>query len=409
MSAKTDVVVVGASIAGCTAARLLAQQGAQVTLVEKRPDPDAYKVVCTHYIQPSAMPAIERLGLLGPLGEAGAGPAMVDIWTSAGWISWQHPEYHGLNVRRQVLDPLLRRMTIDTPGVTYRGGRTVTGLLEDGGRIAGVRSRGVQGDEEEVEARLVVGADGRDSRVARLAGVPARERPHGRFGYFTYFRDVPMPPGERSLMWLVDPDVAYTFRGGDGSVCVAGFFAGHDRLDEVRADPDAAMRRLFAGLPDAPDPWAGTREGKWIGKVDLTNQRRPAAAKGMAFVGDAAQASDPVWGVGCGFAFQSGDWLAQEVGPANGGSQADLDRALARYARRHRATLAGHHWLMSDYASGRRLNPIERLLFSAAVRDDEFAARFERFGSRDVPAERFLPGAVVRAAAVHARQALARS
>ena len=53
-----DVVVVGASVAGCTAARLYAQRGARVALVEKRPDVDAHKTVCTHYIQPSATPAI---------------------------------------------------------------------------------------------------------------------------------------------------------------------------------------------------------------------------------------------------------------------------------------------------------------------------------------------------------------
>jgi choline dehydrogenase-like flavoprotein len=44
-----DAVVVGASVAGCTAARLFAQRGARVALVERRPDLDAYKTVCTHY------------------------------------------------------------------------------------------------------------------------------------------------------------------------------------------------------------------------------------------------------------------------------------------------------------------------------------------------------------------------
>lgn len=71
----------GASLAACTAARPFAQQGAHVTLVEKRPDPGAYKVVCTHYVQPSALPSIRRPGLAAPLEAAGATPAMLDIWT----------------------------------------------------------------------------------------------------------------------------------------------------------------------------------------------------------------------------------------------------------------------------------------------------------------------------------------
>jgi menaquinone-9 beta-reductase len=405
MSPETDVVVVGASIAGCTAARLFAQAGASVTLVEKRPDPDAYKVVCTHYIQPPAMDTIRRLGLDGPLEAAGARPALIDIWSRYGWIPWQDAGYHGYNVRRSVLDPILRRMTVETPGVAYRPGRSISGVVEDGGRIRGIRVRDAHGGEETIAARLVVAADGRDSRTARLARVPARVRPHRRFGYFAYFEDVELRRGDRSQMWLIEPEVTYVFPGDDGTTCVAGFFA-TERRDEVRADPDAAMRALYAGLPDAPDPWQGRRVSKWIGKLELDNLRRPVSARGMAFVGDAAQASDPLWGVGCGFAFQSADWLVQATAGALRGSDEGLDHALGRYAAEHRRRLAGHHWVMSDFATGRPMTPVERLLFRAAVHDAGFARRFERFGSREVPAEAFLPGALVRAAAVELRHAV---
>jgi 2-polyprenyl-6-methoxyphenol hydroxylase-like FAD-dependent oxidoreductase len=407
VSTHSDVVVVGASVAGCTAARLLALEGASVTLVEKRPDPEAYKVLCTHYIQPSAMPSIERLGLAGPMREAGAAPAMVDLWTRWGWIDWQNTDYHGLNLRRSVLDPLLRKLTTETPGVTFLPGRTLTGVVKDGGRVRGVTLRGREGDEETIGARLVVGADGRGSDTARFAGVVGRRRPHGRFGYFSYFRGVPLVRGTRAQLWLQDPEITYVFPGDDDVTCIAAFFADRSRVDEVRADPDAAMRERFAGLPDAPDPWAGEHISKWIGKLTHDNQRRPAAAPGVAFVGDAAQASDPVWGVGVGFAFQSGDWLAQEVGGALRGSDDELDRALERYASVHRKRLAAHHWVMSDYATGRKLNAAERLLFSAAARDPRLARRFERFGSRDVTPGRFMPGALARAAAVNLRHLVA--
>jgi 2-polyprenyl-6-methoxyphenol hydroxylase-like FAD-dependent oxidoreductase len=407
MSTDTDVVVVGASIAGCTAARLLAQQGARVTLVDKRPDPDAYKVVCTHYIQPSAMPTIRRLGLSEPLEAAGATPALIDVWTRYGWIRWQDPRHHGYNVRRRVLDPLLRRMTVETPGVTFKPGRAIAGVVEDGERIRGIEVRGAHGEQETIHARLVVAADGRDSRTARLAGVPARRRRHGRFVYFAYFKDVPRVRGQRSQMWMLDPDLAYAFPGDDGTLCVAGFFARDERLDAVRRDPEHHVRALYASLPDAPDPWAGERVSKWIGKVDMENQRRPASARGIAFAGDAAQASDPLWGIGCGFAFQSADWLAEQVGGALHGSDEGVDHALARYAKRHRRALAGHHWMTSDYASGRRMTPVEKLLLSGAAHDDRLARDFERFGSREVTPERFLAGALVRAAAANVRHRVA--
>ena len=57
MTGKTyDVAVVGASIAGCTAATLLAREGVSVALIERHSDPNAYKALCTHFILPSAVP-----------------------------------------------------------------------------------------------------------------------------------------------------------------------------------------------------------------------------------------------------------------------------------------------------------------------------------------------------------------
>ncbi|MGC2372872.1 MAG: FAD-dependent monooxygenase [Solirubrobacteraceae bacterium] len=66
-----DATIVGASLAGCTAAILLARAGARVALVEQRPDTAAFKRICSHFIQSSAVPTLERLGLLGAIEEAG--------------------------------------------------------------------------------------------------------------------------------------------------------------------------------------------------------------------------------------------------------------------------------------------------------------------------------------------------
>jgi flavin-dependent dehydrogenase len=72
VGAGFDVVVVGASIGGCSAARLFALAGARVALIERRPNPEAYKVVCTHQILSSAVPTIERLGLAALIEARGA-------------------------------------------------------------------------------------------------------------------------------------------------------------------------------------------------------------------------------------------------------------------------------------------------------------------------------------------------
>lgn len=377
-----DVVVVGASIAGTAAATLLARQGARVALVEKRPDPAAYKVVCSHYVQPSAVPVLDRLGVLDALHAAGAVRGPLRIWTRYGWVREGGPEPRSLNVTRQTLDPLLRDLAARTPGVDLLLGRTVTGLLGDGGgtgRPAGVRLR----DGAELRARVVVAADGRGSGVARLAGVPARVRPHRRFGYMAYYEGLGLDDPDASRLWLRDPDVSYVFPNEHDRTVLA-CFVHRDRLAAFKRDPEAAFLAQFAGLPDAPDLRGACRTSKLIGKLDLPNAYRPAGAPGLAFAGDAALAADPLWGVGCGFALQSAEWLADLVGPvlAEGAEDRAVDHALRRYRRHHAARLLAQHWSLSDYASGRPLNPMERLLFRGATRDVALARTVHAIGSR---------------------------
>lgn len=387
-----DVAVVGASIGGCTAAKLFAERGARVALIEKRPDPDAYKTVCTHFIQASATPVIEKLGLAGRLDERGANRNAGDMWTPySGWIRQPPDEPHGYSVTRRVLDPLLREMAAGTPGVELRTGASVTAL-----DAAGVTLR----DGERIEARLVVGADGRGSTVARLAGLRGRVKPHRRFFYWAYWRGVE-PADGRSRMWLLEPECAYTFPNEDGLTLVA--VAPHrDKLPEFRADAEGAYMRRVKALPDGPRLDDATRESKLLGKLDMPNVMRPAAGPGVALVGDAALESDPLWGVGCGWAFQSADWLVEETADAlvRGG---DLDAALARYRRAHFRRLAAHHATIADLAGGRPANPLERTFFRAAARDEDVAREFSKVGSRlSSPLSVFRPrtfARVVRAAA----------
>jgi flavin-dependent dehydrogenase len=393
-----DVVVVGASAAGCTAAKLYAERGARVALVERRPDMDAHKVVCTHYIQPSATPTLERLGLVGPIEARGAVRNPIDVWTPySGWIRHRADTLHGYNVTRRTLDPLLRRMTAETPGVELMLGQTATELLVNG-RPQGVVVEDARRARRELRGRLVVAADGRDSRLARMARVPGRVRPHNRFFHWAYWRGVPSDGG-RSRMWIMEPDSAYTFPNEDDlTVVLVG--PHRDRREEFRSDLEGAYERYVAALPDPPDLSRATRESKILGKLDLPNVSRPAARPGIAFVGDAALASDPLWGVGCGWALQSGEWLVDETADALvAGGDVDVDKALERYRRVHRKRLGPHHFLIADIASGRPANPLERRMYRAAVDDDDVFHVFEGIGSRRrSPATLFAPRILARLA-----------
>jgi menaquinone-9 beta-reductase len=388
-----DVAVVGASIAGCTAATLLARSGARVALLEQRPDPAAYKTVCTHFIQASATPTIQRLGLAERIEAAGGVRNGVELWTRYGWVRARpgagspYPAY-GYDIRREKLDPMMRQLVSETEGVELMLGQQVTGLVRSGDRPAGVRTTDRERQEQVIEARVVVAADGRDSHVAELGGVNARVIPHGRAGYWAYYRDLRLASGEASQMWLLDPDIAYAFVQ-DGGLTLLAAFPTTDRVPWFKRDLEKNFEAYFEGLPDGPDPRSGERVSKILGKLDMPNTYRRAAVPGLAFIGDAAMAADPVWGVGCGFAFQSAEWLADALGPAladrsdrSDRSDREVDAALDRYRKRHRSRLLGHFLLTSDYASGRPFNPLERMLFAASAQDERCAQDFFVFGSR---------------------------
>jgi flavin-dependent dehydrogenase len=135
--------------------------------------------------------------------------------------------------------------------------------------------------------------------------------------------------------------------------------------------------------------------------VDYPLHSRTPTAPGLAFVGDAALTGDPLWGVGCGWALQSAQWLARAVAPAVTG-RGDLDGALAAYARTHRRRLRGHQYLAADYARARPFNPVERLVFAAAARDEAMARHMYMFASRLIGPLRFLnPLVLARAALVN--------
>jgi 2-polyprenyl-6-methoxyphenol hydroxylase-like FAD-dependent oxidoreductase len=402
MPDQTDVVIVGGSVAGSSLAALMGRQGARVTVLEKSPKPEHYKVMCSHFIQAGATPVLQRLGIDATMERAGALRNGLDVWTAGGWYAMPDDTF-GYNLRREKLDPMLRELAARTPNVEMRQGVNVDAVLRDGaGRPSGVHGRTPGGEEVTIDAKVVVGADGRGSSVARMANVPGRVLPHGRFGYMAYYKDLELQgtPGH-SQMWLTGRDALYCFPNDDG-VTVAAAFLNNDRLAEFKGDKEAAFLQAFSVLDRAPDLPGATRIAPMIGKLDMPNVRRPAGGPGIAFVGDAAQASDPLWGVGVGFALQSASWLADELAGALTAG-VDPDPALDRYRRRHRRALALHHLQMADFSNGREMNIMERVMHRAATRDPQTAAMMADVAARAVPLDQIMkPRRMARAMAIGA-------
>ena len=377
-----DVVVVGAGIAGCTAARFYGERGLRVALVDGRTEIDDYKRMCTHFIQPSATPVIERLGLAALIEDAGGIRNSLAAWTRWGWIrvpesQGGEPSAYGYSIRRQTLDPMLRKLAADTPGVELMLGRTAVQLLRDGRRFVGVLVKDTDGEVEALSASLVAAADGRGSRLGELSGVRARTMANERFTYFAYYRGLAQSSGEMGQMWLLEPSTAVAYPN-DAGVSVVSCFVERDRLGDFKRDPEGSFGRFVDALPDGPNIHEAERVSPLLGKLEMPNSSRRAAVPGLAFIGDAAMASDPLWANGCGRAFQSAAWLVDATAEALV-SNHGLDRALRRYRRKHRGELLAFYLQSSHFSTARGLLPHERLLISSAARDPITARRVTAF------------------------------
>jgi hypothetical protein len=326
-----------------------------VALVERRPDLDAYKTVCTHYIQPSATPTIERLGLAGAVEERGAvrnSDRLLDALRRLDPHRTDTP--HGYNVTRRVLDPLLRRMTAETPGVELlcradrdRAARATAGPRASPSRTAAAARR-------ELRARSSSAADGRDSRVARHGRRAGRVRPHNRFFYWAYWRGV-RRPATAPRMWFMEPDCAYTFPNEDGlTVVLVG--PHRDRLPEFRSDLEGAYLRYVAGATRRADLRARraspscsasstcrTSAGRRRAPRPRVRRRRRARAPtrcGASAAGGRSRAR-----TGSSRRPRPRSWTAATSTPRS-----------SSYSRLHRRRLGPHHFLIADLA--RRAPPI---------------------------------------------------
>jgi 2-polyprenyl-6-methoxyphenol hydroxylase-like FAD-dependent oxidoreductase len=202
-------------------------------------------------------------------------------------------------------------------------------------------------------------------------------RPHNRFFYFAYWRGIEQARTARGpsvRAWLLDPDAAAQFPNEDDlTLLVAAFH--RSRLAGVRDDLEGSYLRHLASLPDGPDLSDAERVSRLIGKLEVPNVIRPAARPGIGFVGDAALATDPLFGVGITFAFQSAEWLVDETSGALGGGH-ELDDALRRYRRKFLWRLGLHHLQIADFSTGHKMRRLERLAFGKAPADAVVARAF---------------------------------
>ncbi|MGW0811127.1 NAD(P)/FAD-dependent oxidoreductase [Nonomuraea sp. NPDC002799] len=327
-----DVIVVGARCAGSPTALLFARAGYRVLLLEKVRFPQ--DTLSSHYIHQPGVALLDQWGLLGKVRAAGTPPLDHASYEASGAVRVDgcslpdHGQRAAFAPRRFVLDPILAEGAV-AAGVEYREGCKVIDLLYDGGRVVGVK--GTEGDKPFSErARLVIGADGMRSNVARLLKVPMTiEDPRMTCTYYSYWEGLPshFELYERPGRWVA------VIPSNHGRTLVMTYFP-QNEFGRVRFNVKPEyLEAIRTTAPTVYDRLASaTHAEQMYGTGDQRNFFRQASGPGWALVGDAAHHKDSIAARGITDAFHQAKLLTELVGE-DLGNPAALDAALGRYTR----------------------------------------------------------------------------
>jgi len=285
-----------------------------------------------------------------------------------------------------ILDAILVQAAVEA-GAELRENFTVKEVVWDNGRVVGIRGRSHGGAMVTERARVVIGADGLHSTVARAVGAPAYEEHSPRtHTYYTYWAGVPI---ERIEYHMVPGLGAVASPTNDDLVMVALAWSVRTHPAGVSEDIQGHYMAALEQLPSlAARVLSGERMERFVGMANIPNLFRLSSGPGWALVGDAGYHKDPAAPQGITDAFRDAEHLAETLDRALTGTIA-LDDALADYSRRRdQEALPWYRWALR-FASFDELSPPMRDMFVALAADQEWANRFCGLNAENVDPETF--------------------
>lgn len=337
-----DLIVVGARVAGASAAMLAARAGLRVLLLDRAGFPS--DTLSTNYIHQPGCARLQRWGLLERIVASGC-PAIPETRFEAhgivieGGISQDYAQKEAYAPRRYVLDYIILCAAREA-GVEVREHCTVTDLLHEQERCTGVVIRDSDGALREERGRLVVGADGMRSTIARLAGAQLTiEDPTMTCAYYTFWEGLAphyqLYEGENTWVGAVPTHDA---------VLIATYFPQHEYAHIRSRAFDAHINAVRQSAPELHARMSHTRQvGKLWGTGEQRNFFRRASGPGWALIGDAGHHKDSISARGITDALVQAELLVKRITGKLGDDRV-LDRALSEFAiDRDALMLPGYH------------------------------------------------------------------
>lgn len=402
MTPRYDAIVIGARCAGSPTAMLLARRGHRVLMVDRSTFPS--DTLSTHFVHAPGVAALRRWGLRDALAGSGC-PAIRTYSFDFGpfAIAGSPRPADGVDEaycpRRQVLDTLLVEAAA-AAGVEVRQGFSVDEVLVEDGTVVGVRGREAGGRRVTERARIVVGADGRSSSVAKAVRPDEyATKPAVGPAFYSYWSGVGSSGFEVAVRDGVGMAAFPTH--DDLTLLIVGL--SDDGFQAARDDVEGSFLRTLDLVPAIGErARAGRREERFRAASDLAGWFRRPYGPGWALVGDAGYHLHPITAQGITNAFLDAERLSEAIDAAFAGRSPYAD-AMAGYQRARDERAMPMYEMTFDLAQIDKPPPPETQLLLAAIASDRRAADdfvSVQAGTLPIP-EFFAPENVARIMGAH--------
>ena len=328
MTNSWDAIVVGARCAGAPTALLLAQKGYRVLAVDSAKFPS--DTLSTHLLHPPAVAALERFGVLERLKATGCPPIEKYSYDFGPFTIAAPPGKPGQVAycpRRTVLDNLLVDVAA-AAGAEVRESFSVDELVVRDGIVTGIRGH-ASGKNVIESARVVIGADGRHSLVARSVHPEQyREQPAVQVSYYSYFSNL----ATEGFATYVRPYRAWAVMPTHDGLTLVICGRPIAEFDEYRGDIERKFFEAFELAPAfAERIKSAKREARFAG-TSVSGYFRKPFGPGWALVGDAGYNKDFITAMGISDAFRDAELCTAALDEVFSGRR-PFDSALLAYQR----------------------------------------------------------------------------